>query len=225
MLGIDSLGEGRRNAISSLILGVYTRVRHERVRAPLRRLALRTEGGVFYSLTIRDIFRKFYGVDVGLYTYGPLETQPGLFNQGTTIGRYSSIYWTVRRFNTNHPVNTKSTHPFFYEPALGKVQSDIIKRTPLNVGSDVWIGHNATILNSVQSIGDGAVIGAGSVVYNDVPPYAIVTGFPARVVRYRFSPKKIEELLAEKWWLKSIDELCLHIDEFREPFEESGPIR
>ena len=73
-----------------------------------------------------------------------------------------------------------------------------------------------------SSIGDGAFIGAGSVVQNDVPPYAVVTGNPARVVRYRFSPAKIQELLASRWWNKSIDELSYDMDSFRGPLEEKA---
>ena len=100
-----------------------------------------------------------------------------------------------------------------------------LKRTELTIGNDVWIGHNAIILSGVSSIGDGAVIGAGAVLYKDVPPYAVVLGNPARVVRYRFSAEKIEELLESKWWEKSIDELLPEIESFQKPLETEGPIR
>jgi virginiamycin A acetyltransferase len=217
--------EGRQSYFcSNILLPLYPHL-SKTIRHYLRKLVLKMEGGEFYSLTIREIFRRFHGVDIGLYTYGPLDNNPALLNRGTTIGRYCSIYYTVRRFNHNHPANIKSTHPFFYEPALGMVKDDIIKRTPLVIGNDVWIGHNAIILNTVKSIGDGAVIGAGAVVYDNVPPYAIVMGQPSRVVRFRFSEPRIKELLAEKWWLKSIVELGGEIDEFRKPLEETGSVR
>ncbi len=67
------------------------------------------------------------------------------------------------------------------------------------IGNDVWIGYQAMILSGV-TIGDGAVIGARAVVTKDVPPYAIVVGSPARVIRYRFSPSIIERLLKIQWW-------------------------
>lgn len=80
-------------------------------------------------------------------------------------------------------------HPY----ALGK--------PAMTIGSDVYIGANAFINASrVTRIGDGAVIGAGAVVLEDVPPYAVVVGVPARVKRYRFPPDKIELLLRVKWW-------------------------
>jgi hypothetical protein len=72
----------------------------------------------------------------------------------------------------------------------------------INVGNDVWIGYEALVLSGVR-IGDGAVVGARSVVTKDVPPYAIVAGNPAKLIRYRFSPEVVEQLLDLKWWDKS----------------------
>ena len=72
------------------------------------------------------------------------------------------------------------------------------------IGNDVWIGQNATILPGVQ-IGDGAIIGANSVVGSDVAPYTIVVGNPARIVKKRFDEELISLLLRLKWWDKSID--------------------
>ncbi|WP_140538245.1 DapH/DapD/GlmU-related protein [Mesorhizobium sp. B1-1-8] len=69
----------------------------------------------------------------------------------------------------------------------------------VTVGNDVWIGHGAIMLPGV-AIGDGAVVGAGAVVTKDVPPYAIVVGSPAKVIRYRFSEDVVAKLLAIQWW-------------------------
>lgn len=91
------------------------------------------------------------------------------------------------------------------------------------VGNDVWIGNEVIILRGV-TIGDGAVIGAGTVVTKDVPPYAVVSGNPAKIIKYRFSDNIINELLTLKWWeygpdiLKGIDitdisETCKHLEE------------
>lgn len=71
---------------------------------------------------------------------------------------------------------------------------------PLVIGSDVWIGYNVIVLQSVSYIGNGAVIGAGSVVTRDIPDYAVVGGAPARLIRYRFKPKVIQALLDLRWW-------------------------
>jgi aminocyclitol acetyltransferase len=75
------------------------------------------------------------------------------------------------------------------------------KSHPLTIGADVWIGANAFInCSKVKAIGDGAIIGSGAVVLEDVPPYAIVVGVPAKVKRYRYTPEQIETLLRVKWW-------------------------
>ena len=91
----------------------------------------------------------------------------------------------------------QSTHAFFFNPYFKYCTEDNLESIPLTVGNDVWIGHNAIIMPNVKSIGDGAVIAAGSVVNKDIPAYAVVVGNPARIVRYRFSKEKIEELLYE----------------------------
>jgi serine acetyltransferase len=96
------------------------------------------------------------------------------------------------------------------------VATDPIKDIPLKIGNDVWLGHNSIIMPNVKEIGTGAVIGAGAVVNKDVPPYAVVVGNPARVVKYRFEKCVIEELLKSKWWEKSIEELKPHIREFQQ---------
>lgn len=109
----------------------------------------------------------------------------------------------------NHPTNWLSTNEFQYHPnSFDWVEEyrDFIRldRTPdmferVSVGNDVWTGHNVCIMPGV-SIGDGAVIGAGSIVTRDVPPYAIVAGAPAMIKRYRFDEKIIHRLIAVRWW-------------------------
>ena len=75
------------------------------------------------------------------------------------------------------------------------------------MGNDAWIGYGTHITSSCHSIGNGAVIGTGSVVTKDVPPYAIVVGAPAKIIRYRFSPDDIAMLEKSEWWLLSPTEL------------------
>lgn len=85
---------------------------------------------------------------------------------------------------------------------------------PLSIGNDVWLGHNSTIMPGAGSIGDGAVVAAGAVVNKPVPPYAVVAGNPARVVRYRFDPRTVAELLAERWWKLDLDEIRPHLAQY-----------
>ena len=185
------------------------------LRTLLRRWITQLEGGPAYSLTIREIFRRFYGVNVGLYSAGPCAMRPQLFHRGTNIGRYASIFETVRTFTRNHTTSTKSTHGFFDNPAGGKVTTDLIPWGKLVIGNGVWIGHNAIVLPPTETIGDGAVITAGSVVCANVPPYAIVSGFPARVVGFRFNKQIIDALVVSRWWEKSPEELAENAEYFR----------
>ena len=190
------------------------------IRSLIRRLALKAEGGEFYSLTIRRIFSTYHNRSVGLYSGGAAFEENSFFPEppGVTIGRYTSLARTMCAFNQDHPVAWKSTHALFYHPAFGVVNKNLMTYTKLTIGNDVWIGHNATLLSTVSSVGDGAVIAAGSVVFKDVPPYAVVGGNPARVLRYRFDDDTISKLLESKWWEKSIDELRPSLAEFQRPF-------
>jgi acetyltransferase-like isoleucine patch superfamily enzyme len=101
----------------------------------------------------------------------------------------------------------KSLHPFFYNPSLGYVDELLVNRTKLAVENDVWIGQNVIILPSVSKIENGAVIGAGSVVTKNVPPFAVVVGNPAKVIKYRFSREIINQIIISEWWKQSINEL------------------
>lgn len=138
---------------------------------------------------------------VGNYTYGkPRVVSRG---EGTSlrIGKYCSISTHVIVFlGSEHRTDWVSTYPF---PSLWK-EARSIKGHPFSkgdviIGNDVYIGYNVTILSGV-TIGDGAAIGACSVVTKDVPPYAVVAGNPARVLRYRFDEESINKLLKIKWW-------------------------
>ena len=211
--------EGRESLVCrSLLLPIYGSVSHPAIRSLLRRLVLRLEGGPVYSLTIREIYQRFHGVTVGLYTIGPCDVAPGNLAPGTTVGRSSSIYYTVQTITHDPSASSGSSESLGEQLRLNATSAPACQ-TNLKIGNDVWIGHNAIILPDVTEIGDGAVVGAGSVVRANVPPYAIVTGNPARVVRYRFSEQRIKELCESKWWLKGIDELGEEIEGFQVPLE------
>lgn len=219
--------EGHRSPLCArLVPSLYGMTRNSLVRSSLRSLVLRAEHGGAFSRTIRDLFLRFHGVEVGLYTVGPCHVPPGNLPHGTSVGRYSSIYYTVRALSHDRPWNSRFHHDLYGDDAMDEPARPPTPNTPpsLHIGNDVFMGHNVVLLPTVREVGDGAVIGAGSIVQSCVPPYAIVTGNPARVVKFRFSKPKIQELLESKWWNKSLPELGRSIDEFRVPLE-GGPLR
>lgn len=118
-----------------------------------------------------------------------------------------------------HPTDWVSSHPLFYS-VRGQVgicfceknHVDELPRT--TIGSDVWIGAGAIVLDGVD-IGHGAIVAAGAVVRESVPPYAIVGGVPAKVIRYRFNDQIIRRLLHVQWWTLPMDVLREHASLFR----------
>jgi acetyltransferase-like isoleucine patch superfamily enzyme len=100
-----------------------------------------------------------------------------------------------------HPVDWVSSFPFRAKFGLPGAFKDGMPMTrgPVVVGNDVWIGGEAMVLSGV-TIGDGAVVAARAVVTRDVPPYAVVAGTPARLLRFRFDERTVEELLQIRWW-------------------------
>lgn len=205
-----------RSKLSPVVKWLYRRGTFGRSLA--RRAINRLEGGEIHSETLRDIFRDFHGVDIGAYTHGGCFV-PHAFGRNTRIGRYTSVAHGAFASTLDHPTQHKGMHGFFFNSNLGYTDAE---RTyaPLDIGNDVWLGHNSVITSAVRTIGDGAVIGAGAVVFKDVPPYAVVVGNPGRVVRYRFSPERIAELLAERWWDRDMEELSPHIQDFTSPIRE-----
>ena len=203
--------------ICGLLYHLYA-VQSRIARNLIRIVVLKLEGGPLYSKTIRKIFKKYYEVEVGLYSCGAC-FEPFVADKRTKIGRYCSIANGAKIVNHNHPLNLKSTHALFFSPIFGQCKDFLPEINPLEIGNDVWICANAVILPEVNRIGDGAVIGAGAVVCRDVPPYAVVLGNPGRIVKYRFSEETIKRLLEERWWDKDIGELSPDIAEFQRPLE------
>lgn len=126
--------------------------------------------------------------------------------QNANIGKFCSIGPEVRIGVGIHPLHFKSTYPGFYTNSeYYRVKKEYTfdgeEYKKVEIGNDVWVGTRATILDGVK-IGNGAVIAAGAVVTKDVPDYAIVGGVPAKIIKFRFDEKKIEELTKEEWWNK-----------------------
>ncbi|MBQ6438939.1 MAG: CatB-related O-acetyltransferase [Mogibacterium sp.] len=127
------------------------------------------------------------------------------------IGKFCQIAAGVEFVmnDANHQMNAVSTFPFYtlegWEMEAPEA-SDMPFKGNTVIGNDVWIGQNAVILPGVH-IGDGAIIGANSVVGSDIEPYTIVAGNPAKELRKRFDKELIDMLLGFKWWDKSIDEI------------------
>jgi len=150
-------------------------------------------------ISTKDILGNRY--QVGEYTYG----KPRVIYRGERaslrIGKYCSISTHVVIFlGSNHHTDWVSTYPF---PILWENAKTItgypFTKGDVVIGNDVWIGFGVTILSGV-TIGDGAAIGACSVVNRDIPPYAIVAGNPAQIIRYRFGEETIQKLLKIRWW-------------------------
>lgn len=137
---------------------------------------------------------------IGCYTYISRKA----IIQNTVIGNYCSISHELICGLGRHPLNMFSTSPLFYRKNntfnIHIVEdSDFVEYSPIRIGNDVWIGARVTILDGVN-IGNGAVVAAGAVVTKDVPPYAIVGGVPAKIIKYRHPVEKQKKLLDSKWW-------------------------
>lgn len=151
----------------------------------------------------------FYHSKLGRYSYVGYDSEV----VNCEIGAFCSIANGFIVGGAKHPMDWVSTSPTFYNVGsgtghhLGHLIIDHTSKTV--IGNDVWVGSRAIIMQGL-SIGTGAVIGAGAVVTKSVPPYAVVAGCPAKIIKYRFDQNMIDSLLNSQWWLLSDDQLkCL----------------
>lgn len=176
-----------------------------------------------------------YQWDIGEHTYGNpviLEHEWGRLS----IGRFCSIAHNTTLILGNHKINLASTYPFrslfgFWPGAENGLPDHETRGDGIVIGNDVWLGANCLILPGV-TIGNGAIVAAGSVVTRDVPDYAIVAGNPARIKRYRFDDEIIRRFQALRWWDWSNDKLksvipaitALEAEEFLDYVERSEAV-
>ena len=145
---------------------------------------------------------------IGSYTYIGRNS----LLQNVKIGNYCSISHEVMIGLGSHPLTEFSTSPLFYRvksPLKIKLIEEDTKfkeYKKISIGSDVWIGAKAIILDGV-TIGNGSVIAAGAIVTKDVPPYAIVGGIPAVLIRFRFKENIRNKLLQTLWWEKEAEQV------------------
>lgn len=173
---------------------------------------------------------EYNGIFIGKKSYFPSNLY--FFHNVASIGRFTSINSSVQ-IMSDHPTNMITTAPMLgilsekNRKLYSQVSNEDKRQTGkhVKIGNDVWIGANVFInASKVAEIGNGAIIGTGAVVLEDVPPYAVVVGIPARVIRYRFTPKQIRILQQVRWWEwddETIDknaELLIYPERFFEKF-------
>ncbi|CBN54179.1 Streptogramin A acetyltransferase [Kamptonema sp. PCC 6506] len=171
-------------------------------------------------------FVKSPNIIVGDYSYYDDPVDPEgfernvLYNYGSDrliIGKFCAIATNVKFImnGANHKLDGISTYPFpifgnGWESAMDKLM-DLPSRGDTVIGNDVWIGYESLIMPGVK-IGDGAIVAARAVVVNDIPPYTVAGGNPARPIKQRFSDAEIAQLLEIKWWDWEIDKITRNID-------------
>lgn len=156
-------------------------------------------------------------IQVGDYSYGRIYCMCYSDGPKLRIGRFCSIAPEVTFvLNADHPTNLISTYPFASKLNLGIDKMDLVSKGDIVVGDDCWIGYRSIVLSGV-TIGQGAIISAGAVVTKDVPPYAIVGGVPAKVLRYRFDKDIINKLITIDYSLVTPEVIKKNYDIFTHP--------
>jgi virginiamycin A acetyltransferase len=163
------------------------------------------------SLNLLSLNPKLARYEIGKFSYGdqpPAVLSFGGANSILKIGNYCSLAAgvTILLGGEHHP-QWITTYPFniVLEGVTTRKPNPYSKGNVI-IGNDVWIGKNVLILSGVQ-IGDGAIVGASSVVTNDIEPYSIVAGNPAKLIRKRFDEETVEKLLKIKWWYWDLERI------------------
>jgi len=214
-----------KKAIKQLIINTIFKLRYGK-KLVIQKNVTVAKGSAFFGQNklYENVF--FSGEMHGGSYIGPNSTVYG------QIGKYCSIGPNVSVLPGTHPMHFVSTSPVLYSKSnqagysltskqyFEELQfADENNKYSVIIGNDVWIGSNAIIVGG-NKIGDGSVILANATVTKDVPPYAVVGGVPAKVLKYRFTEEQIDSLLRIKWWEKEEEwignnlELFLDIEEF-----------
>jgi virginiamycin A acetyltransferase len=147
----------------------------------------------------------YFGKSKHIWTMGAFSYSNSSLPIYCSVGRYCSISWNVSSLGLQHPIERFTTSSITYDRNVFQLRkrpyfvSDIPGPAPITIENDVWIGENVKIKPGV-TIANGAIIAANALVTKDVPPYAIVGGIPAKLIRYRFPEEIIQQLLALSWW-------------------------
>lgn len=169
------------------------------------------------TTSVGNLF-KIDSVEVGNHTYGKIHCLNwGDAGEKLIIGNFCSIAQEVMFIlNADHDPALLSTFPFKVKMHLNGNGLEGISKGNITVGDDVWIGYRSTILSGVQ-IGQGAIVAAGSVVTKDVPPYAIVGGVPAKVIKYRFPQEVIDKLVKADYSRLTSEKISKNLNEMYLP--------
>lgn len=170
------------------------------------------EGGEIFFHDENVNFEEFsYFKSIFIYSSGAFSYSFSSFfgEYPVSVGRYCSIAHDVKVAGARHEISYVTTHPILTDEwwqhlatrfgAQWKIHQINKSYGPISIGNDVWIG-SGVIIKGGCVIGDGAVIASGSVVVKDVPPYSIVGGNPAKIIKMRFKDSIVEKLIESKWW-------------------------
>lgn len=165
-------------------------------------------------------------VQVGHATYGLLNVQ-SLYatpDEKLIIGNYVSIASdSLFLLGTNHQTETITTYPL-HSKLVGRTPMDALSKGPIIVEDEAWIGSNAIVLSGV-TIGKGAIVAAGAIVTKSVPPYAIVGGNPAKIIRYKFSKDIVEELMSFRLTDVPVEWFKTHISLMYQKIKSADDVR
>lgn len=201
------------NYKEKILYSLFVRNRYMRV-AITQYICRVNGGGVFRSALLRKFYKQYKNLDVGIGSYSWNNDN---FDGLGKIGAFCSFGPGVKRFALNHVTTGVTSHPCWFNPIYGWVDKDPRKCSFLTIGHDVWIGANTIILPSCHQIGNGVIVGAGSIVTKDIPSYEIWAGNPAKFIKRRFPEEIACKLDETEWWELPEEVLASLVEYFGQP--------